>query len=114
VGITDIVQSCVHKDQKSDDKSLDSIEPKPLKELLSSHKKISTLLYTSGFVVKQVNEFADKKCHENWAEGLRKEGAVTINGKKYDVIVLYSPSPNALRGVSEEDREKQYKEVFGK
>jgi agmatine deiminase len=81
--------------------------------LLAKHPNINTLLYTSGFVTKQVNKIADIGEHRKWTDG-RKKGTVTINGKEYKVIVLYSPSPNALRSITAEDRIKQYREVFGK
>ena len=115
-GITDIVRSCVHKDGKSDDNSLMDIEQKPLAELLKEHLDIDTLLYTSNFLVSQINKIADKSRHENWTRGPRgKEGAVLIGGKKYGVVVLYSPSPLALRGLGKggcEKRRVQYTRVF--
>lgn len=110
IGITDIVEKCTHNDGKSDDASLKEITHKPIKELLLQNPKIDTLIYTSAFVIKQINQLADKSYHE-WKIP-RKVGIATINGKKYNVIVLYSPSPTALRSINAETRLAQYKSVF--
>lgn len=112
VGVTDIIQQCIHKDRKSDDASLQKITLKPLKELLFLNPQIDTLLYTSKFIIKQINQIADKSYHEEW-DSSKKHGTVVINGKKYNVVVLYSPSPLARRRVSHEAQLSQYKEIFG-
>ena len=111
IGITDIIKECIHKDGKADDASLKEITHKPIKELLLQNPKIDTLIYTSAFVIKLVNQIADKSYH-SWEIPL-KVGSVIINGKKYNVIVLYSPSPMALRSVDAETRLNQYRNVFG-
>lgn len=111
VGITDIVASCVHKDGKSDDKSLCEIKCKPLDELLKQYSDIKTLIYTSRFVASQVNHFADKKYHD-WSKESKLDGAVYIKEKKYNVKILYSPSPSALRSISADKRLERYKAVF--
>jgi G:T/U-mismatch repair DNA glycosylase len=117
IGITDIVQHCIHENRKSDDKSLKFIENKPLDNLLLQYTNINTLLYTSNFVISQINKIADKKYHENWVDGTQgKEGTVIFNGNEYTVIVLYSPSPYALLGLGKDGSEKrlaQYYKVFG-
>ncbi len=111
-GITDIIDQCTHIDGKSDDLSLNDIVLKPLNELLSNYPKIDTLIYTSKFIIKQINKIADVTYH-TWKVP-QKEGSIVINGKKYNVIVLYSPSPSACRRVSYEKRLIQYIDVFGK
>lgn len=111
IGITDVVEKCIHKNEKSDDASLEQIMHKPIKELLLQNPKIDTLIYTSNFVIKQINQIADKSYH-SW-EIPRKVGIVIMNEKKYNVIVLYSPSPTALRSISAETRLTQYKNIFG-
>ncbi len=111
IGITDIVEKCIHKDKKSDDASLEIITLKPIKELLLQNPQIDTLIYTSAFVIKQVNQIADKSYH-NWKIP-NKTGTVIMNGKEYNVVVLYSPSPTALRRITAETRFRQYKNVFG-
>ena len=117
IGITDVIKSCVHQDGKSDDISLREIEPKPIRQLLAEHPTIGTLIYTgrssqNNSVMFLMNHHSvDNGRHRNSVNGLA-EKSVTIGGKKYHVILLYSPSPNALRGIDPETRLEQYKAVF--
>lgn len=111
IGITDIVEKCIHKNEKSDDASLEEIINKPIRELLLQNPNIDTLIYTSAFVIKQINQIGDKSYH-SWKIS-RRVGTVIINNKKYNVIVLYSPSPMALRNIDANARLNQYKKVFG-
>lgn len=111
IGITDIIEQCLHKDGKSDDASLQEITLKPLKELLLQNPKIDTLLYTSQNIIRYINKMADKSYHD-WNTP-RRQGTIIINNKKYNVIVLYSPSPLARRKVPQEIQLLQYKDVFG-
>ena len=117
IGMTDVVQSCVHQGGKSDDVSLQSIRPKPIGQLLAEHPLIETLIYTgrsaqNNSVMWLMNHHvADKGCHRS-VGGKAAEKRVTVNGKTYNVILLYSPSPNALRGIDRETRLEQYKQVF--
>lgn len=106
VGITDIIDQCIHKNGLSSDKDLTDIKQKPLDSLLNQFPEIDTLIYTSQFVKGQVNKQADKGYHDNQTQ------TVTIKGKKYNVIILYSPSPSA-RGVADETLVAQYRSVFG-
>ena len=91
---------------------LSNIEHRDLKTFLSKYPQIDTLIYTSKNLVPMVNHFADKGYHERW-DSKKKNGFVQINSKIYRVYILYSPSPNALRGVEEETRKAQYIEFFG-
>ncbi|WP_417420563.1 hypothetical protein [Hominenteromicrobium sp.] len=111
MGMIDMVESCIHKDGKSDDKSLTDISTRNLSDLLARHPQIDTLIYTSRFVTSLVNYYADKQYHESW-DKKRLNGSVTICGKKYPVHILYSPSPNALRGIEEDVRRAQYDSIF--
>ena len=117
IGITDVVQSCIHRDGKSDDISLQSIQPRPIGQLLLEHPSIRTLIYTgrssqNNSVMWLMNHhIADKGYHRSVGSQLA-EKRVVINGNAYDVILLYSPSPNALRGIDPETRFRQYKQVF--
>lgn len=111
MGITDMVDSCVHREGRSDDGALQEIKLWDLPGLLRAHPEIHTLLYTSRFVAKLVNRFADKGRHEGWDKG-RLNGTVVIGGRPYAVRILYSPSPNALRGVDRQVRQAQYAQVF--
>ena len=110
-GIMDIIKCCEHKNQKSDDGSLKNIAHKPLNELLLDYPSIKTLIYTSDFVKTQINKIADKNYH-NWTNKSERKCTTIINGQQYNVIILYSPSPNALRGVDAKRRLEQYKTVF--
>lgn len=113
MGITDIIGSCIHRNGKSDDASLLSIQPKPLDKLLLEHPKIEALIYTSrSEVKKQINRFfAHKGPHPKTNEHAWEE-SVWINSREYAVIRLYSPSPIALWSVSADTRLKQYQCVF--
>ena len=119
MGITDVVGKCVHGNGNSDDASLQDITPKPIGQLLSEHPAIDTLIYTGrsnsrNSVMYLMNRYiADKHRHLNRIDSLA-EKIVTIGGREYPVILLCSPSPNALRSVSKETRLEQYKKVFGK
>lgn len=116
IGITDVIKSCVHQDGKSDDLSLTEIEPQPIEQLLAEHPTIDTLIYTgrsnqNNSVMRLMNQhIADKHYHSSTAEPSEK--SVVIGGKTYRVILLYSPSPNALRSVDAKTRLEQYKTVF--
>ena len=118
IGITDVVQSCVHQDGKSDDISLQSIQPKPVGRLLSEHPSIDTLIYTgrssqNNSVMWLMNHYIADKGYHRSVGGESAEKRVLINGKTYRVILLYSPSPNALRGIDPETRFQQYQQVLG-
>lgn len=113
IGITDVIDACYHLNGKADDKSLKIIKQRDLRDLLMHHPQIDTLIYTSDFVKSQMNTIVDKNYHslENKAE---RKWSTIINGKEYHVVVLYSPSPNALRGIpgGEKTRHNQYKNIF--
>jgi len=119
VGVTDIVQYCIHENQKSDDESLKDIMSKPLDDLLLKYPNIDTLLYTSKKVGSLVYNHILKK-HKTYHKSSNKESweyYFYINENKYDVVYLYSPSRMALKGLGKggfEKRSAQYKEVFGK
>ena len=116
IGVTDVVRSCVHRDGKSDDLSLTEIEPQPIEQLLAEHPTIDTLIYTgrsnqNNSVMRLMNQHvADRHYHSSTAEPAKK--SVVIGGRTYRVILLYSPSPNALRSVDAQTRLEQYKAVF--
>ena len=114
IGITDIVQSCIHKDKKSDDRSLKKIQPKKLDKLLQEYPNIDTLICTSTYVKQLLNTFfANRKYLAEQADP--RTGTMVINDKEYNVIILYSPSPYALVGMGiggKEKRKRQYEIVF--
>lgn len=114
IGITDIVERCIHNGGKSADNDLTDIIFRDIKSILNSENAsdINTLIYTSELVKKLMNNIQDKSYHSCIDKAERKY-QVSINGKTYNVIVLYSPSPMALRSVSAEKRMEQYIKVFG-
>lgn len=112
MGITDIIESCIHVGGKSDDKSLTILKYKPIVELLMKHPDITTLICTSTFVKNELKKNTNGKYHKE----TQRKGTIEINNKKYNVIILYSPSPYALVGMGTSGAEKrlaQYIEVFG-
>ena len=115
IGILDILESCRHKDEKSDDNSLEDREYQPLSKLLIKYPNINTLIYTS----KKAGIWTREKHNTKYNKDLRKD-QIFINGKVYEEIYLYSPSSLALKGLSKggidgkEKRLKQYTEVFEK
>ena len=78
-------------------------------ELLKNNPNINTLLYTS----QKVDEFVRNQI--KYPKNNNREFEITINDKNYKVYILYSPSPNALRGIGKNGKEKrlkQYKKIF--
>jgi G:T/U-mismatch repair DNA glycosylase len=114
IGITDIIKSCNRKNNSSSDNKLFKIDYKKidLLNILKNYPNIDTLIYTSEFVKKCIYNIF-KIYHKNKG---KKNYNIEINNKIYNVIILYSPSPQALRGIGsngEEIRLMQYKEIFG-
>lgn len=115
VGIMDVIKSCIHKKQNSSDNLLDNIElnSELIKEKLLEFPSINTLIYTSRFIIsKMADKRISDKGYHNWNPGNKMDGTIYINGKKYQVRILYSPSPNALRRVSKQKQLERYKAVF--
>lgn len=113
IGITDIIKSCSRKNKSSSDANLMDIVYKDLSLILNQNINIDTLIYTSGFVKKCINNIF-KSYHEIDKNDNRKQ-FLTILGKKYNVWVLYSPSPQALRNMGKNGNDKrilQYIKVF--
>jgi G:T/U-mismatch repair DNA glycosylase len=115
-GITDIVKTCVHEGGHASDKDLSDIEYNDIQSLLKEHPQISTLIYTSEKVKRYINEHlrinGHLRTYHSSEDKTKRKWSININNKKYDVIILYSPSPRALGRVSKEKRKEQYREVF--
>lgn len=114
-GITDVVESCIHKNGKSSDKDLIEIEYHDILKLLKENPSIEVLVCTSLFVKNSLNKHYCNDKKFKYKEISNREGTITLNNKEYKVIILYSPSPQALRGIKGEGkkiREEQYKKVF--
>ncbi|WP_075352374.1 uracil-DNA glycosylase family protein [Algoriphagus marinus] len=105
IGITDIISECTRENQSASDDKLTVISRKDLGQLLIDHPSITTLIYTSEFVKKEINQLfggyhlIDK---EN-----KKKQFIKINKKIYEVRILYSPSPSGLRNLGPDGRVKR-------
>lgn len=113
MGITDIISTCRRENNSASDNMLKDIEYLNIKSLLSQHSSIDTLLYTSLFVKKCMNTYLGTYHSINPIN--RSLQYVRINGKQYTVRILYSPSPQALRGIGKNGsiiRKEQYEKVF--
>jgi len=119
IGICDIILKTRRKNDSALDKDLYDIEHLDIvNEILSKNPQIDTLIYTSEFVKEQMtsllkNIFKKEICHISTDEDKIKK--ININDKEYKVLILYSPSKNALRGIGKdasEKRLKQYKEYL--
>jgi G:T/U-mismatch repair DNA glycosylase len=117
IGITDIVAECIHEGGRSSDNDLKEIKHKDLSTILENNESIDTLIYTSEFVKKQIYIYLGSKAYHTIDTVDKKKQKITINGKIYNVIILYSPSRNALRNMGENGkgkRKEQYVAVFKK
>jgi G:T/U-mismatch repair DNA glycosylase len=117
IGICDIVYKTNRKkpDSALDEDLIDIEHLDIVNEILVKYPKMDTLLYTSGFVKQQITQllkelYGKEICHNGTDEN-RKETLI-VNNKKYNVYILFSPSPNALRGTTSEKREEQYKKFL--
>jgi len=110
IAICDIVKRTKRKKKDSaNDRDLEVIEYLDILNLLKSNPNINSLIYTS----QKVDEFVRDLI--KYPKNNSRKFNVTINNKNYDVYILYSPSPNALRGMGKGGKEKrleQYKQVF--
>ncbi len=106
-GITDMVASCIHRNGSASDSKLDIRESKDLAELLLKHPQITTLIYTSEFVKSLVYQ-RYKKDHTRHpdAPDNKKRRMVQLNGRWYDVLILYSPSPRGRAGMGANGRQR--------
>jgi G:T/U-mismatch repair DNA glycosylase len=113
IGITDIINSCIHSDNSAKDEQLKEIIHKDLKSLLNNSPAIDTLIYTSEFVKRQINSYF--KTFHSIGQNDPKQQVVKIEDKLYRVKILYSPSPSGLRNMGEngsEKRKNQYREFL--
>ncbi|SFB07084.1 uracil-DNA glycosylase family protein [Algoriphagus aquimarinus] len=113
IGITDIISECSRENQSASDDKLDVISRKDLSILLIEHPSITTLIYTSEFVKIEVNKHF-KSFHHIDKENKKKQ-SLKIDGKMYQVRILYSPSPSGLRNLGVDGLNKrlnQYKDFL--
>jgi G:T/U-mismatch repair DNA glycosylase len=113
IGITDIISECERKDGSSEDNKLTEFIYKDLEELLRNNLSIETLFYTSKEVKSLVYKALNKEHRNTSNDG--QHTTIEINGKVYQVKILFSPSPSALRGLGENGEAKrlqQYTDFF--
>jgi len=117
IGICDIILKTNRKNSNSAlDIDLENIEHlNIIHEILIKYPKIDTLLYTSKFVKTQMTQllkhtYSKEICHQSTED--KKKKSLIIDKKEYSVVILYSPSRNANRRVSTEERKEQYKKYF--
>lgn len=114
IGITDIINICERENKSALDTKLNITELKDITRLLIDNTSIDTLIYTSEFVKSQVNKISRSYHTIDLID--KKKQTTIIGNKKYDVWILYSPSPTALRNMGLKGNEKrleQYRKVFG-
>jgi len=113
IGITDIINSCIHSDNSAKDDDLKEIVQKNIKSILSKYPSIETLIYTSGFVKKQMNR--QFNTYHSINPNNSKEQSIKIDGKLYHVKILLSPSPLGLMNLGDggaKKRKNQYREFL--
>lgn len=113
LGITDLISECTHANGSASDEDLKGIVHKDIRTLLKAHPAIDTLIYTSEFVKKQIN--AIFKTHHTIDLKNKKKQTIKIDGKVYQIRILYSPSPSGLRNLGKNGKDKrlsQYKEFL--
>ncbi|RXJ94740.1 hypothetical protein CRU94_08215 [Arcobacter sp. AHV-9/2010] len=121
IGICDIVKKTLRKNGSSLDKDLDVIEFLDIVDILKKYPTIDSLIYTSGnggvkfFMTKYLRDkFSKEICHRT-INSKQKKYFIEINSKNYQVDILFSPSPNALRSLWKDGATKRvnkWKEIF--
>lgn len=120
IGITDIIEVCEHVGGKATDEALKIIKYKEIDSILIKHNQIKTLICTSYFVIKYLKRLLKEKMNAKYHidKKDKRKGYISIDGiKKYEIIILYSPSRLALRGMGpngKDIRKKQYQDAFEK
>lgn len=119
IGFVDLIESCYRQNNSSLDKDLYNIKIiANLKEILTYniHDNIH-IFFTSNFVVQLFN-FALKELNINLRiPAQNKQPFICLFEKKQiNSIILYSPSPNALRGIRHAEpaiaRKQQYELIL--
>jgi G:T/U-mismatch repair DNA glycosylase len=113
IGITDMIEECERINNSSLDSKLEIIQFRKVSPLLKIFPNIKTLIYTSVYVKTLICQETNSY-HSSIIDQPKKK-TIIIDGKKYNVWILYSPSPTALRGIGTNGKAKrleQYKNVF--
>lgn len=113
-GITDIIERCGRANEGSSDADLTDIEFCDPSDLLRAHPDIMEIVCTSTFVKRCLGSALGVRFRT--VQGEDRRFTMSYSGKEYLVIVLFSPSPNAVRfigaGIAEK-RRRQYEMTFG-
>lgn len=115
LGLTDVVEKCVHRGGRSGDRDLQILEFRPLAKLLAERESIDSLIFTGCFAKAQLRHVL---AGEEYGKlpGRSRARRVLVGGRPYRVLVLYSPSPRALQGIGGSDprgtRLAQYRAVL--
>jgi len=124
IGVCDIVKKTNRKNSSSLDKDLTDCEYLDIVEILQNNPTIHTLIYTSAeggvksFMTKYLREkFQKEVCHKTIDKTARRFQVKLENTPQniYEVSILYSPAPTALKGIGENGsikRLNQWKEIF--
>lgn len=115
IGITDIVDECIHIGGSAADKKLEITKCRDIKYLLQQNPSIYTIIYTSEFVKTLVNK--QLGVYHSIDPNNKKRQTFKYENKIYQVRILYSPSPMALRRLGKGGvfkRIEQYRQVFSK
>ncbi len=119
-GITDIIASCVRMENNASDSNLKDIVFQPILQYQQEHPTINTFIYTSHFAQTKVYQYFTKIFGKNWKkevvnDDIRHHQLYFPNGLVLNDFTLYSPSPQALKGLGKNGKEKrleQYREIF--
>jgi len=111
IAITDMIETCIRRNHTFLDKDIiqKSIDYKDTKKLLKENTQIDTLIYTSEFVVTLMSDYLHIKQEER--------NSLKIDGKTYNIIILTSPSPMAIKDKgenAEKERLEAYTAIFKK
>jgi len=113
-GITDTINECIHLDNSASDNKLKIIRYNlDLVRLLEENPQITTLIYTSDFVKKLT--YPIFKAYHTIDKSNKRNQSIKLGIRNYDVNILHSPSPQALRNMGKNGSKKrvdQYREVF--
>lgn len=117
-GITDIIASCDRSENSASDSNLTNINYQPILDYVLQNPSIQTLIYTSHFVQTLVYRYFTIQLGKNWKKqpiNNRTNQLHFTNGLVINDFTLYSPSPQALKGLGKNGKEKrleQYKIIF--
>jgi len=127
IAITDIILNCVRlKENSSSDQDLCVNDCRDIKRILIEHPTIKTIYFTSGtgkngaeqLFRRKVSKPGDKQSQSYYVPTRQKNNPIvetSIDGRKYSLITLYSPSRMTnRRGITDEIKLEQYQKYLPK